>query len=201
MSSLGQAFTVNMYCIQIYPFWNHPQLNLLSELYVHHTGIIRSFLARHSHYSRQDNRERVYLSPELSIAKLHRMFLEAHEPEYIQMQEMNIQHRNAHQPVEKLWKPLVSEHLYHDIFISDFNFHLGYPQSDTCDTYDSLKLQMEQTCEAEKAALQKQHDDHLALAKCGYDTLHYDQNLSKQSWEAQTQPCHSSDPTNFFNVQ
>ena len=47
---------------------------------------IRSFPVRHSHYSRQDNRGRVYLSPELSIAKLHRMFLEAHDPDYIQIQ-------------------------------------------------------------------------------------------------------------------
>ena len=34
---------------------------------------IRSFPARHSHYSRQDNAEKVYLSPELSIAKLPSM--------------------------------------------------------------------------------------------------------------------------------
>ena len=46
---------------------------------------IRSFPARHSHYSRQDNAGRVYLSPELSIAKLHRMFLEANDPEYMQL--------------------------------------------------------------------------------------------------------------------
>ena len=155
---------------------------------------IRSFPVRHSHYSRQDNRGRVYLSPELSIAKLHRMFLEAHDPEYIQIQEDNVQRRIAHQPVEKLRKPLVSEHLYHDIFVSEFNIHFGYPRSDTCDVCDSLKLQMEQASESEKAALQKKHEDHLALAKCGYDTLCYDQNLSKESWEAQMQ--HSSDPNN-----
>ena len=53
---------------------------------------------------------------------------------------------------------------------------------------------MEQASESEKAALQKKHEDHLALAKCGYDTLCYDQNLSKESWEAQMQ--HSSDPNN-----
>lgn len=69
------------------------------------------------------------------------MFLEAHNPEYIQMQEMNIQRRAAYQPVEKLQKPLVSVHLYHNIFVNDFNIHFEYPQSDTCDTCDSLKLQ------------------------------------------------------------
>ena len=101
---------------------------------------------------------------------------------------MNTQHRTAHQPVEKLQKPLLSVHLY---YVNDFNIHFRYPQSDTCDTCNSLKLQMEQATESEKAALQKQHDDHLALATCGYDTLHYDKNLSKRSWEA-----HSSYPTN-----
>ena len=89
---------------------------------------IRSFPVRHSHYSWQDNRGQVYLSPELSTAKLHRMFLEAHahDPKYIQIQEDNVQCRISHQPVEKLRKP-VSEHLYHNIFVSEFNIHFGYP--------------------------------------------------------------------------
>lgn len=91
----------------------------------------------------------------------------------------------------KSFENLVSEHLYHDIFVSEFNIHFGYPRSDTCDVCDSLKLQMEQASESEKAALQKKHKDYLALAKCGYDTLCY---LSKESWEAQIQ--HSSDPNN-----
>ena len=55
---------------------------------------IQSFPARHSHYSRQDNAGRVYLSPELSIARLHRMFLEVHDPEYIQLQEEKRLHIN-----------------------------------------------------------------------------------------------------------
>ena len=123
------------------------------------------------------------------------MFLEAHDPEYIQIQEDDVQRRIAHQPVEKLQKPLVSEHLYHDIFVSEFNIHFGYPRSDTCDTCDSLKLQIEQAAESEKAALQKKHEDHLAFAKCGYETLGYDQNLSKQSWEGfRSQEPQPSDP-------
>ena len=85
---------------------------------------IQSFPARHSHYSRKDNAGRVYLSPELSIARLYRMFLEAHDPEYIQLQEENIQRRSTHQPVQKLRKPLVFEHLYHDIFVSEFNLDI-----------------------------------------------------------------------------
>lgn len=92
---------------------------------------IQSFPVRHSHYSQQDNRGQVYLSPELSIARLHHTFLKEHDPEYIQMQNDNIQRRIAHQPMEKLRKPLISEHMYHNIFVSDFNIHFGYPRSDT----------------------------------------------------------------------
>ena len=67
---------------------------------------IRSFPARHSHYSRQDNAGRVYLSPELSIAKLYRMFLEQHDPEYIQLQSENAERRAVHEPEDEFRKPL-----------------------------------------------------------------------------------------------
>lgn len=41
---------------------------------------ILSFPRYKSHYSRKDN-HRYYLSPLLSISKLHQLFLEKHEPE------------------------------------------------------------------------------------------------------------------------
>ena len=50
---------------------------------------------------------RVYLSPELFIARLHRMFVEVCDPEYIQLEEENLHHKIAHQPVQKLRKPLI----------------------------------------------------------------------------------------------
>ena len=78
----------------------------------------------------------------------------------------------SHEPLQKIRKPLVSEHFYHDIFVGEFNIHFGYPRTDTCDKCDSLKLQIEQaTMEAEKAALEKQHTDHLALAKTAYGMI------------------------------
>ena len=40
---------------------------------------ICSFPAREKNYSRSDNHHKVYLSPELSIAKMHEMYLEVHE--------------------------------------------------------------------------------------------------------------------------
>ena len=41
---------------------------------------IRSFSARHSHYSRRDNAGRVYLSPELSISRVYQNFLQVSRP-------------------------------------------------------------------------------------------------------------------------
>ena len=58
---------------------------------------IKSFSARHSHYSRQDNAGRIYLAPELSIARLYRMFLEIHDPECLQLQEDHLEQGHSHQ--------------------------------------------------------------------------------------------------------
>ena len=40
-----------------------------------------SFLARESHYSRQDNADKVYLSSDLSVASMHELYLEMYEPD------------------------------------------------------------------------------------------------------------------------
>ena len=104
---------------------------------------IRSFPARASHYSRKDNCGRTYLSPELSIARLHRDFLEKHDPQYLQLEEENRQRKISHQPLQKIRKPIASEHFYHDIFVNEFNIYFGYPRMDTCGTCDSLKLRIE----------------------------------------------------------
>ena len=53
---------------------------------------IRSFPSQHSHYFRKDNSNCVYLSSELSIAQLHRDFLEKYDPKYVQLEEQNKQH-------------------------------------------------------------------------------------------------------------
>ena len=44
---------------------------------------IMSFPTRQSHYSRHDNTGRLYLSPDLSIAKMYQMFLAKHDPAYV----------------------------------------------------------------------------------------------------------------------
>lgn len=107
----------------------------LTELIRDH---VHSFLARQSHYSRQDNAGKVYLSPERPIAKMYKMFLEQHDPDYIQLHTENSQRRMVCKPVnKKIRKPIVLKHMYHDIFVREFNIGFGFPRSDTCDICDS----------------------------------------------------------------
>ena len=146
---------------------------------------IRSYPSRYSHYSRKDNAERVYLPAELSIARLYRDFLEKHDPEYVRLEGENRQHQIAHQPVQPLRKPLVTEHFYHDIFLTEFNIHFGYPRSDTCGTCDSLNLQIDEaTSDSQKLQLEKDLEAHQKIAQEGYDAFRYDRELSKRSWKA-----------------
>lgn len=79
---------------------------------------IKSFRARQSHYSRRDNPEKVFLPEELSVKKMHKMFL----------QEIHIQ---------------VSYHVYYNIFKNDFNISFGVPRTDTCSRCDELILKIE----------------------------------------------------------
>ena len=93
---------------------------------------ILSFPSRGSHYSRQDNSNCLYLSAGLSIAWMyHDSFLEIHDPEYLKLEKESKCKKWCHeldQDQVSLWKPLVSEHFYHDIFVTEFNIHFGYPR-------------------------------------------------------------------------
>lgn len=145
---------------------------------------IQSFPGRHSHYSRGDNSGRIYLSPELSIARLYQDFLQKHDPEFVAIQKENQKRRIYHEAPQEVRKPLVSEHFYHDLFVNEFNIHFGFPRSDSCGTCDSLRIKIDQaSTDEEKQKLQKELDDHQMLAQKGYDTFHYDQKLSEKSWE------------------
>ena len=146
---------------------------------------IRSFPARSSHYSRSDNSGRVYLSPDLSIARLYSDFLEKHDPEFVKLQEENRERVISHQPVQQLRKPIATHHFYHDLFVREFNIYFGYPRSDTCDTCDSIVTKMEDASasSAEIEELKQELEAHKTLAQEGYHAFHYDQELSQQSWK------------------
>ena len=157
--------------------------------------IIRSYPSRHSHYSRNDNSERVYLPAELSIARLHRNFLEKHDPEYITLEEENKQCQMHHQVPKKLQKPLVSEHLYHDIFVTEFNIYFGYPRTDSCSTCDALFIQIEAATDSQQSDLEKTLEKHQTLAQEGYKSYRYDRELSINSWENVSSEVAGGEPT------
>lgn len=70
-------------------------------------GHIQSFTCRASHYARRGAPGRKFLPSDLSVSKMHRMFLE----------------QNHHQ---------VSYSLYWSIFVYDFNLAFGHPAKDVC---------------------------------------------------------------------
>ena len=77
----------------------------------------------------------------------------------------------------------ISEHYYHDVFVSEFNLHFGYPQSDTCGTCDSLRIRIEASDnDEEKAKLEADLQDHLKLADEGYASLRKYCEKCKESW-------------------
>ena len=163
---------------------NRP-LKVSEELHQKVRDHIMSFPARQSHYSRHDNPGRLYLAPNLSIARMYQLFLDKYDPGYVALMERKrealISHHEQTDITER--KPIVSEHYYHDVFVTEFNIHFGLPRSDTCDTCDSMKIMIEAAeTEETKATLEKELQEHLKLAEEGYASLSKDCELCKESW-------------------
>jgi len=64
---------------------------------------------------------------------MHRLYLEKHERD-----------------LQDGEKPKVKEWLYRKIFTEEFNIGFGYPRSDTCETYDLLKVAIDSTEDEQK---------------------------------------------------
>jgi len=119
---------------------------------------ISSFPSRESYYSRQSNKDRKYLPEGLSIACMHRFYLEKHEPD-----------------LQDGEKPKVKEWLYRKIFTEEFNIGFGYPRSDTCETCDLLKVAVDNTEDEQKRIqLQTELAAHHENAAKGYESLQSD---------------------------
>ena len=147
---------------------------------------ISSLPARTSHYSRKENAGRKYLPPELSIARLH-------DPEFLEFQERNFQRKIAHQILENIRKPIVTEHFYHNVFVKEFKIGFWYPRTDTCSSCDFLKHSIETASDDnEKARLEKDLKQHHILAQSGYDAFRSDQEKCKLSWKRETQSANST---------
>ena len=98
---------------------------------------IKSFPAEMSHYSRNKNEHRLYLSPTLSINKMYELYKN-------QCSEKNLEY--------------VTNSRYRKIFVSEFNLGFGSPKSDTCKVCDS-KESNDEHVERYKAAFEEQKRD------------------------------------------
>ena len=124
---------------------------------------ISSFPSQESHYSRHNNKRRKYLPANLSIARMHRLYLEQYEPN-----------------LDKGEKPLVKEWLYRKIFNEEFNFGFGFPRSDTCEQCDSLKISIDSAkTDEDREQLQTELANHHNKASQGYQSLRTDTTNSK----------------------
>lgn len=130
---------------------------------------IRSFPRRRSHYSRSDNQKRYYLSAELNITKMYRLYLETYEPEQFQLYENG-----------KDINPEVSYDFYYRHFNSNYNISFGHPRSDTCQKCDKLENSIAAEENAEiKAKLNQEKSLHLAKAETFYKSLKEKSTLAK----------------------
>lgn len=122
---------------------------------------INNFPKRKSHYSRSDNSIVKYLSPNLSVAKLYRMYLEKYEPNFWPL--YNTANREGR---EITMKPVVKYSYFANYFASNYNISFAYPRSDTCQTCDQLQKSIQnETNPEEKASLNLEKEIHLRKAQ------------------------------------
>lgn len=105
---------------------NRPNMipeNILHQIDSH----IKSFPKRSSHYSRTKNENKYYLSPELNMKKMHKLYLEKYEPDIYEAIQNDQQ-----------VKPQVTYDYFCRHFVTNYNYSFGKPRSDTCQTCDRL---------------------------------------------------------------
>lgn len=128
---------------------------------------INSFPKRQSHYSRSDNSNTRYLSPDLSVAKLYRMYLKKYESDF-----WAIHNTAQNEGREITIKPKVKYAYYANYFASNFNISFAYPRSDTCQTCDQLHKSIQNETNAkEKESLNLEKELHLRKAQVFYTHL------------------------------
>lgn len=122
---------------------------------------INQFPNFQSHYTRKDNPHRKYLSPELNLSKMYKLYTE-----WCQKKEID--------PVK--------EYYYRHVFNIEFNLQFHVPRKDTCKRCDKYKqkIDVEQNPET-KAVLNRDHVLHLAKAEKARDSLKADSTLAKEN--------------------
>ena len=93
---------------------------------------IKSFPTIESHYGKSNSSKgKKYLSSQLSVALMHELYLEMHEPqEYAKIKE------------DGSGNPQVKYDFYRKYFNSHFNLSFGAPKTDTCATCDELNVKI-----------------------------------------------------------
>ena len=122
---------------------------------------IRSFPAKSSHYSRNKNYNKKYLSESLSVAKMHCLYLEKYKP--CIAAELALGGKAV---------PQVKYEFYLSRFNSDHNLSFGRPRNDTCPLCDSLELKIKEESDgAAKTKLLAEREMHHRKAERFYSAL------------------------------
>ena len=118
---------------------------------------IRSFPVNESHYTRSHSNNRRFLSSELSVSKMYRLYLE--------------------QMCDKKCTP-VKEWYYKHIFNTRFNLSFHSPKKDTCKRCDVFKVQFDaENDKSKKLQLQAEHELHLRKAESARNSLKQDHEV------------------------
>lgn len=109
------------------------------------------------------------MSPLLSIAKMHALYLQKHEPE---QHSLFLQNRKIN--------PVVKYEYFRKYFCENFKITFGKPKSDTCSKCDKLINKINSSdSETIKKSFEVEKDLHLRKAEWFYTTLKEKTNLSK----------------------
>lgn len=127
---------------------------------------ISQFPAYQSHYSRHDNPDRKYLSPDLNLRKMFSLYVEWCRS-------------HNYEPVK--------EYFYRHIFNTKFNLHFHVPRQDTCKSCDQYKQKIDvEDNERRTNELKIQHNLHLRKAEKARQSLRKDGEDAKENPEIYT---------------
>ena len=119
---------------------------------------IKSFPAEESHYSRTENPAAQYLSGDLTLAHMYRLYVQKCTEE------------------EKL---PVKESFYRNVFMTEFNLRFKKPRSDTCKTCEELKVKIAATDdETEENNLKRDLELHHRKAEAARKAMDADSQVA-----------------------
>lgn len=116
---------------------------------------IKTFPSEESHYCRRKNIDKRFLSSDLNVTRMYKLFLAEYAPDHV-------------------GKPPVSRQWYNEIFLSKFNLCFRVPRVDTCGTCDSLNIKIK----AGEAAAKTDLELHHRKAEAGFTAMSQDEACS-----------------------